>query len=293
MVIKDRLNSLQRALSDDEDFVEESVENDVEMENFFCEVGRIREMIKDMEINVDKIDNLHKYILSTAYSEEQAKDQLNQMISDIQMVANRVRTKLRSVEHDYKNRNEEESNYTKHRMCETQHLMLTREFITVMRKYNQIQLEYRYQCKTRIHRQLQITGRETTDDELEEMLEHGNLVVFTQGVVTHTPQARQRLNDIQDRHADILKLEHSIKELHELFMDMAMLIDNQGDLPDRIEYHVEKGNQHIIVSGKALGKAKEFRSKAHRKQLMIFCPIIAVLTIGVIFCFAAIAWLML
>jgi t-SNARE complex subunit (syntaxin) len=39
-----------------------------------------------------------------------------------------------------------------------------------------------------------------------------------------TQQAKQTLADIEARHNDIIKLETSIRELHDMFMDMAMLI---------------------------------------------------------------------
>jgi len=42
-----------------------------------------------------------------------------------------------------------------------------------------------------------------------------------------TAQAKQTLADIEARHADIIKLESSIKELHDMFMDMAMLVESQ------------------------------------------------------------------
>lgn len=45
-----------------------------------------------------------------------------------------------------------------------------------------------------------------------------------------TQQARQTLADIEARHADIIKLENSIRELHDMFMDMAMLVENQVQL---------------------------------------------------------------
>ena len=44
-------------------------------------------------------------------------------------------------------------------------------------------------------------------------------------------QARQALDDVQQRHQEILKLENSIKELHDMFMDMAMLVESQVSLP--------------------------------------------------------------
>lgn len=42
-----------------------------------------------------------------------------------------------------------------------------------------------------------------------------------------TQQAKQTLADIEARHADIIKLETSIRELHDMFMDMAMLVESQ------------------------------------------------------------------
>ncbi|MPC27181.1 Syntaxin-1A [Portunus trituberculatus] len=42
-----------------------------------------------------------------------------------------------------------------------------------------------------------------------------------------TQQAKQTLADIEARHEDIVKLETSIRELHDMFMDMAMLVESQ------------------------------------------------------------------
>lgn len=38
---------------------------------------------------------------------------------------------------------------------------------------------------------------------------------------------KQLFEDVRSRHEDILKLEASIRELHEIFQDMAMLIESQ------------------------------------------------------------------
>ena len=39
--------------------------------------------------------------------------------------------------------------------------------------------------------------------------------------------AKQTLADIEARHKDILKLEQSIRELHDMFLDMALLVEAQ------------------------------------------------------------------
>lgn len=42
-----------------------------------------------------------------------------------------------------------------------------------------------------------------------------------------TLAAKKSLADIEARHEDIMKLENSIRELHEMFMDMAILVESQ------------------------------------------------------------------
>lgn len=50
---------------------------------------------------------------------------------------------------------------------------------------------------------------------------------FVFQIIMETQQAKQSLADIEARHNDIIKLETSIKELHDMFMDMAMLVEQQ------------------------------------------------------------------
>ena len=45
-----------------------------------------------------------------------------------------------------------------------------------------------------------------------------------------TQAAKKTLADIEARHEDIMKLENSIRELHDMFMDMAMLVESQVSL---------------------------------------------------------------
>ena len=68
------------------------------------------------------------------------------------------------------------------RIRKTQHSTLSRKFIEVMSDYNKTQNDYREGCKNRIQRQLEITGKKTTSDELEQMLDSDNPNVFSQQV---------------------------------------------------------------------------------------------------------------
>ncbi|XP_058837978.1 syntaxin-1A isoform X4 [Topomyia yanbarensis] len=268
---KDRLAALQAAQSDDEDMPED-VAVPVEggfMEEFFKDVEDIREMIDKIQANVEEVKKKHSAILSAPQSDEKTKQELEDLMADIKKTANRVRGKLKAIEQNIEQEEQTNKSNADLRIRKTQHSALSRKFVEVMTEYNRTQTDYRERCKGRIQRQLEITGRATTNEELEEMLEQGNSAVFTQGIIMETQQAKQTLADIEARHADIIKLENSIRELHDMFMDMAMLVESQGEMIDRIEYHVEHAMDYVQTATQDTKKALKYQSKARRKKILI------------------------
>ncbi|XP_063702603.1 syntaxin-1A isoform X1 [Culicoides brevitarsis] len=286
---KDRLAALQAAQSDDDDVGPDDVAVNVEgnrdgfMDDFFNEVEEIREMIDKIQANVEEVKKKHSAILSAPQSDEKTKQELEDLMADIKKTANRVRGKLKGIEQNIEQEEQANKSNADLRIRKTQHSTLSRKFVEVMTEYNRTQTDYRERCKGRIQRQLEITGRTTTNEELEEMLEQGNSAVFTQGIIMETQQAKQTLADIEARHADIIKLENSIRELHDMFMDMAMLVESQGEMIDRIEYHVEHAMDYVQTATQDTKKALKYQSKARRKKVLILiCLVVtaAALLIG-------------
>uniref|UniRef100_A0A1L8DUM9 Putative snare protein syntaxin 1 n=1 Tax=Nyssomyia neivai TaxID=330878 RepID=A0A1L8DUM9_9DIPT len=285
---KDRLAALVAAQSDDDDVGPDEVAVNVEgrdgfMDDFFNEVEEIREMIDKIQTNVEEVKKRHSAILSAPQSDEKTKQELEDLMADIKKTANRVRTKLKGIEQNIEQEEQANKSSADLRIRKTQHSTLSRKFVEVMTEYNRTQTDYRERCKGRIQRQLEITGRTTTNEELEEMLEQGNPAVFTQGIIMETQQAKQTLADIEARHADIIKLENSIRELHDMFMDMAMLVESQGDLVDNIEHHVSQSGVHVEEARGELIKAREYQSKARKKKIYIMiCLLITLVIIAII-----------
>ncbi|MEJ1273389.1 hypothetical protein NN561_004256 [Cricetulus griseus] len=111
------------------------------------------------------------------------------------------------------------------------------------------------------------TGKKTTDEELEEMLESGNPAIFTSGIID-SQISKQALSEIEGRHKDIVRLESSIKELHDMFMDIAMLVENQGEMLDNIELNVMHTVDHVEKARDETKKAMKYQGQA-RKGAMI------------------------
>ncbi|XP_048369811.1 syntaxin-2 [Sphaerodactylus townsendi] len=124
------------------------------------------------------------------------------------------------------------------------------------------------------------SGKSTTDDELEEMLESGNLSIFTSDIILDTKITREALDEIESRHKDIIKLESSIQELHEMFMDMAMLVEVQGEMVNSIEKNVLNAADYVEHAKEETKKAVKYQSKARRKKWIIL--VVALVVVAVI-----------
>uniref|UniRef100_A0A671N744 Syntaxin-3 n=1 Tax=Sinocyclocheilus anshuiensis TaxID=1608454 RepID=A0A671N744_9TELE len=261
---------------DDED-VEIAVDNAAFMDEFFSQIEDIRNSINKIDENVAEVKKLYSVILSAPTSDQKTQDDLEALTNDIKKMANNARNKLKTIERNLE-MEEVERVSADLRIRKSQHAVLSRKFVDVMTKYNEAQVDFREKSKGRIQRQLEITGKATTDEELEEMLEGGNAAVFTAGIVD-SGISKQALSEIEARHKDIVRLESSIKELHDMFVDIAMLVESQGNMVDNIEVNVGKAVDHVEAAKTETKKAVRYQSKARKKIIIIVSVVLAVLAV--------------
>uniref|UniRef100_F6SEX1 Syntaxin-1A n=1 Tax=Monodelphis domestica TaxID=13616 RepID=F6SEX1_MONDO len=230
--MKDRTQELRTAKdSDDDDEVTVTVDRERFMDEFFEQVEEIRGFIDKISENVEEVKRKHSAILAAPNPDEKTKEELEELMSDIKKTANKVRSKLKSIEQSIEQEEGLNRSSADLRIRKTQHSTLSRKFVEVMSEYNATQSDYRERCKGRIQRQLEITGRTTTSEELENMLESGNPAIFASGIIMDSNITKQALSEIETRHSEIIKLENSIRELHDMFTDMAMLVESQVRAP--------------------------------------------------------------
>ncbi|XP_078410694.1 syntaxin-2-like isoform X1 [Cetorhinus maximus] len=276
--MKDRLGDLRAYKENYDDEVTITVEKEHFMDEFFHQVEEIRGYIDRISEDVEEVKKKHSIILSAPNPEGKTKEELEGLTLAIKRNANWVRNKLKIIEQSI-NEEDENQGSVDLRIRKTQHSTLSRKFANVMTEYNEIQILFRERSKGRIQRQLEITGKTTTDDELEEMLESGNPSIFTSDIISDTQITRQALNEIESRHKDIIKLEASIRELHNMFVDMAMLVEQQGEMINNIETNVVKATEYIERAKEETKKAVRYQSKARRKIFYIMICIVVLLVI--------------
>ncbi|XP_014027310.1 syntaxin-2 isoform X3 [Salmo salar] len=212
-------------------------------------------------------------------TDKEMKDELDRLTNEIKSDANSVRVKLKSMEQSLPKDDVSNRASVDFRIQKTQHTVLSRKFAEVMSQYNKTQVSFRERSKGRIQRQLEITGRVTSNEELEDMLESGNPSIFTSDIISDSQITRQALNEIVSRHQDIIRLESSIRELHAMFMDMAMLVENQGDMVNNIENNVSNAAEYIGRAKEETKKAVRYQKKSRRKLILLAFALLILLAV--------------
>ena len=130
---------------------------------------------------------------------------------------------------------------SQHRIKKTQHSVLLARFTDSINAYLTSQADYQDRLKEKMKRQLGVVGRHsiTNDEDIEKLMDDPeSWNIFARGIISEPAVTKQMMADIEQRHADILKLEQSIIELHDLFIEMSILVEVQGEHVDRIESKV-------------------------------------------------------
>ncbi|XP_048677688.1 syntaxin-2 isoform X2 [Lepidochelys kempii] len=281
--MRDRLAELTACKKNEDGETTVVVEKDHFMEDFFQQVEELRNSIAKIAQNVEEVKKKHSIILSASNPEGRTKEELEDLNKEIKKIANKIRAKLKAIEQSSDQDGNANRTSVELRIRKTQHLVLSRKFVDVMTEYNETQTLFRERSKGRIQRQLEITGKTTTDEELEEMLESGNTSIFTSDIISDSQITRQALNEIESRHKDIMKLESSIRELHDMFMDLAMFVETQGEMINNIEKDVMNASDYVEHAKEETKKAVKYQSKARRKMtFIIICVTVLLVILGII-----------
>ncbi|XP_005913788.1 syntaxin-4 [Haplochromis burtoni] len=239
-----------------------------ENETFFRKTQEIHQGLQQLKRMVSDLENKQKTVLGEALPKEDMKKELQTLRDEIKTLAGQIQRKLKSIE---PKKGEDDGKYIpiNTRMQRTQHTILSKEFVELMGHCNTIQAQYRDRNVERIQRQLKITGSNVTDEQLDAMLESGQTDVFTQNILSDTKATRQALNEIESRHDEILKLESSIRELHDMFQYLAMEVEAQGEMVDRIENNINKSSDYVEKAKSELEKAVTYQHRSRKKKLWI------------------------
>nr|GMC84172.1 syntaxin-132-like [Ipomoea batatas] len=93
-------------------------------------------------------------------------------------------------------------------------------------------------------------------------------------------QVMDTLAEIQERHDAVREIEMKLLDLHQVFLDMAVLVDVQGDMLNDIESQVSAAVDHVQSGNTALQRAKTLQRK--NRKWMCMAVIILLLVVAII-----------
>ncbi|EGC29034.1 hypothetical protein DICPUDRAFT_93226 [Dictyostelium purpureum] len=257
------------------------------MPEFYKEVGDIKVLMTSVKRSVRNIED--KYVLSlnsinvdqgSKYEEDLQSmlDQTNKSFADLKKKLDTLKI------NNEKFAATKTAQPTEVRIRSNMQNTLTQKFVEMMKEYQEIQTNYKNKYKEKIERQYKIVKPDATQEEIQEAMASGDSKKIFEETILYThlhTQAKNALDYIQDRHNDIVKLEQSIAELHQLFLDMAVLVETQGELLNQIEANVNSTVLNTKEGVENLAEANRLHKKS-RKKMYIILIIVVIIVIAVV-----------
>ncbi|XP_047006931.2 syntaxin-11 isoform X1 [Ictalurus punctatus] len=232
---------------------------DPEMEAIFYEADNIRRDIQLILSDVKHLEEQNSRVRNELPNSSTVKQDSNAIAASIKSRAKDVLARLRNMDmHATELEKKHGTNSALYRIARTQYAGLSSSFRDVMMEYNKAEMNHRETCKTHIQRQLEIVGREVTGEQVEEMLSNDQWNIFSENVVTEGKTVQSALNQIENRHTELLELESRIRGIHEVFLDMAMLVEEQNSMIDYIQTNVQKTDADLKNMLGKLENAKKY-----------------------------------
>jgi len=269
--------------------IDANVGGDDFLETFFSTVEEMRGTIQTMK---DKTNDMKKLTANLLLQTDEAKlekeKELDGLVADLKKMGRKVKNELSLIETMVDKGVPRAGVYVsaEQRIKKMHYTMITKEFCDVMNEINSIQTNYHDKLKEKMVKQLKVMnmtdgGCDYTNDQINEMIESGKTSVWTQNLLQETEDARKKLSAVQARHEEIVKLEKSIVEVHEMFLDLAVLVESQGAMINNIEDNVLKTTDYVKTATVELEAARRHRSAFNKKRICLIVVLVVVVAIVV------------
>ncbi|GFY46219.1 syntaxin-1A [Trichonephila inaurata madagascariensis] len=206
--------------------------------------ARIEANIDEMEECISEIKKKHNKILSSPFHDEEDFHELDRLMAKIQSYSANTWSLLKAVK---QTRQKDSVRRSSIRMETVQLSSLTQKFLDTLADYSAAQTSYRERKKKLLKKQLEITGQEVDEEQLEKMLDE-NRAVFTQDYIVEVERAREDLTDVKQR----------------------------GEIIDSIEQHVIEASEDVRDGNKEITSAAK-KNAASRKKLFIVIALVVLL----------------
>eukprot|EP00585_Thalassiosira_rotula_P006138 CAMPEP_0196143280 /NCGR_PEP_ID=MMETSP0910-20130528/13036_1 /TAXON_ID=49265 /ORGANISM="Thalassiosira rotula, Strain GSO102" /LENGTH=328 /DNA_ID=CAMNT_0041404717 /DNA_START=58 /DNA_END=1044 /DNA_ORIENTATION=- len=245
------------------------------MKEFFDNVEIASSQIAVVSDAADQIVVLKdRAILASSEPEElQISTDINRLVEDANGQARKCKRLLDSLRKEISTLNQEENaNTTDMRVRDNLVITLSRKFKDETERYEQAQEHYKTDLKKKVRHQVQLLKPDATDEEVDQVMKSGGRdemyrQLILEGEVNH--EIKTEYQTVAGKYDVVVKLERSVAELHQIFLDLDLVTEEQGVLLDSIEYQLGSANDYIEDGNKETYEAILLQKKLRKKRLRV------------------------
>ncbi|PWA83247.1 Syntaxin/epimorphin, conserved site-containing protein [Artemisia annua] len=163
---------------------------------------------------------------------------------------------------------------------------LRKQLQTAMKSFNELRQKMASEHRETVQRRYYtVTGENPDEATVDNLISSGQSETFLQKAIQEQGrgQVMETILEIQERHDAVTVIERNLKELHQVFMDMAVLVEHQGAQLDDIESHVNRANSYVVRGTSQLNEARK-KQKNTRKwtcfAILLLLIIIAIVVLS-------------
>ncbi|XP_034948740.1 syntaxin-1A-like [Chelonus insularis] len=256
------------------------------------EAEKIRAMIDVLRDNINVVKDLHNNVLS--HTDHGIQLELESRTFIISQTAFKIRTSLKEMGKEIPRVDEITLESARDgpahaRIKFLQYATMLKMFSDIMHEYNDSLMRYHEKCSSLLHQQRILLRKETAsqifyDDDDEEYDQKKSL--FVDNILEDSKLAKLQLSEIKQRHNELIKLEKSLKEIKDMFLEMAFLIEKQGEQLNCVEYFAGKASDNVEEGRCDLSRAEKRRHRNRKRKtklIIILSIIILILLLIAIF----------
>ncbi|XP_030327345.1 syntaxin-19 [Strigops habroptila] len=266
-------NSTTVQEEEQEEFEQQAIiyEQEPITEKHLHEIQKLQNDINNLAEEVHKFSQQQKSLVSSMRRFSVLKKESN-IAREIKIQAEHIRKCLDELSKTVKKaENEHGPSRATVRILASQHAFLSQRYLNAMLSYNDAITAKQEKCRRFILRQLEVAGKEVSEEEVNDMLQQGKWEIFNENLLTEVKITKAQLSEIEQRHKELVTLENQIKDLKELFIQISVLVEEQGDMINNIEISMNNTQEYTQVSKEKFGLAVKYRKRNPCKALCCWC----------------------
>ena len=281
LLISFRDKGKKKGFNFDENYLkEENVENvkvNIGLQNFIKNNSEAQKMINIIKSNNIKLQKQKKLLVNSISPEDRNKLNLiiQQMISENTQYQSKIKKILDENYVNFISDIQDNGNLypQERRISKNLHGSTVKNFKNAMIQFQSVESELKSINENMIIRSAEFaSGKKFTDEEKKELVMNPEMAQkMIQDKLSgqaHT-KLQNAVRDLEERHAEIRKLETSIMELHKLIVELAALVQYQGEMIDNICENIAESKECVIDAEENIINAKENLISARKKCIII------------------------